>query len=56
MAPLAKKPPSLAATNDQRHLDNPELHTGPYGVHAIIIKVYKKGQYSVAQFFDSCDL
>ncbi|KAL6090470.1 hypothetical protein STEG23_033280, partial [Scotinomys teguina] len=42
-APLAKKPPSLAVTNDQRHLDNPELHTGPYGVHPII-KVYKKGQ------------
>lgn len=48
VAPLAKLP-SLAATNDQRHLDNQELHTGPYGIHAIIIKVYKKGQYCVAR-------
>lgn len=55
VAPLVKNPPSLAATNDQRHLDNQELHSGPYGIHAIT-KVYKKGQYCVARCFDSCGL
>lgn len=57
VAPLAKNPPSLAATNDQRHLDNQELHSGPYGIHAIIkVDKYKKGQYCVAPCFDSCGL
>ena len=41
-----QKPLSLAATNDQRHLDNQEFHSGPYGINAIT-KVCKKGQYSV---------
>lgn len=39
------KPLSLAATNDQRHLDDQESHTGPYGRNTII-NTEKKGQYS----------